>query len=154
MMRHAPDGSRRRRLGAMLGATAVVATLAFWALAAMRQASASSTPANHTSTTQAPGSAGMVVALDPETGTFGMPSAEQARELEEQMKASLSHSDEGLVVVHHPDGSSSVDLQGRFQCMSIAKIGADGRVHTTCVQDHGAALHALDPATPSGPEVR
>jgi len=155
MMRHVPDGLRGRRLGAMLGATTVVAMLAFWAVAAMRQSSAPTTPSNHTSTTQAPGSAGMIVALDPETGTFGMPTPEQARELEEQMKASLSHSDEGLEFIDHPDGSTSVDLQGRFQNMSIAHIGPDGRVHTTCVDDHDAARKALDPATaPAGPEVR
>ena len=155
MKRHVPDGSHGRRLGAMLGATAVVAMLAFWAIAAMRQSSASSTPTNHTSTTQAPGTAGMVVALDPETGTFGLPTAEQAKAFEEQMKASLNHSDVGLEFVHHPDGSTSVDLQGRFQSMSIAHIGPDGSVHTTCVDDHGAAKNALDSKTaPTGPEVR
>jgi hypothetical protein len=154
MKRHVPDGSRRRRLGAMLGATAVVAMLAFWAIAAMRQSSATSTSTNHISTTQAPGSAGMVVALDPETGTFGPPNAEQAKALEEQMKASLNQSDVGLEFVNHPDGSTSVDLQGRFQSMSIAQIGPDGRVHTTCVDTHEAAHAVLDGTAPVGPEVK
>ncbi len=154
MKRHVPDGSRRRRLGAMLGATAVVAMLAFWAIAATRQSSASSTPSNHTTTTQAPGSAGMVVALDPETGTFGLPSAEQAKALEQQMKASLNQTDAGLLFVNHPDGSTSVDLQGRFQSMSVAQIGPDGRARTTCVETQEAARAALDGTAPIGPEVK
>jgi hypothetical protein len=154
MKRHVPEGSRRRRLGAMLGATAVVATLAFWAAATMRQSSASTTPANHTSTTQAPGTAGMVVAIDPETGTVGMPSAEQMKAFDEQMKSSLNQSDVGLEFINHPDGSTSVDLQGRYQSVSIAKIGADGRPQTTCVDTHEAARAALDGTAPVGPEVK
>jgi hypothetical protein len=154
MKRHAPDGSRRRRLGAMLGATVVVATLALWAAATMRQSSASSTPSTHTSTTQAPGTAGMVVALDPETGTVGMPTAEQMKAFDDQMKASLNQSDVGLEFVNRPDGSTIVDLQGRYQSMSIAKIGPDGRPQTTCVDTHEAARAALDGTAPVGLEVK
>ena len=152
MKRHVPDGSRRRRLGAMLGATAVVATLAFWAAATMRQSSASTTPANHTPTNQAPGTAGMVVAIDPETGTVGMPSAEQMKAFDEQMKTSLNQSEVGLEFINHPDGSTSVDLQGRYQSVSIAQIGPDGRAQTTCVSTPEAARAAL--TAPIGPEVK
>jgi hypothetical protein len=153
MKRHVPAVLRGRRLGAMSVAMLVVATLAFWAIAATRSSSDSATPATITSTTQAPGAAGMIAALDPVTGTLVEPSLQQILELDAQMKASLSQSDQGLEMIVHPDGHASVDLQGRYQSATIAHIGADGKVHTSCVSSHDAACQALA-TPPAGPEVK
>lgn len=36
--------------------------------------------------------------------------------------------DEGLVEVHHPDGTVTVDLQGRFRSVPVATRDEDGRI--------------------------
>src|SRR5262245_33369554 len=58
----------------------------------------------------APGAAGMIVGVDPETGRLGMPTPEQRLRLAEKEQAALSHSSVGLVEVHRPDGPVLIDL--------------------------------------------
>jgi len=50
-------------------------------------------------------------------------------------------------VIHRPDGSMMVDLQGRFQDYAVMRIAPDGTKRGTCVQESGldAALRG-DPA--------
>ena len=91
-----------------------------------------------------PAIAGMMIALDPESGQYGMPSPEQIAELSAADKQAVSHSGEGLVEVRHPDGFVSIDLQGRFQEYSVAKIDVDGKPQIGCGNDPAAALRALD----------
>lgn len=90
----------------------------------------------------APASAGMMIARDPETGTWGMPSRIDDLVLSEAEENMLSRSSVGLVPVTLPDGSVMLDLQGRFQEFSIARIGPDGRVHHECVS-HAGEAHTL-----------
>lgn len=95
-----------------------------------------------------PGTAGMRVALDPETGELGLPTDTQRRELSPDLESNLSYSDEGLQVEHRADGSRHVNLEGRFQNHSIAHLREDGSVEIQCV--HGDAerhLHECSPAT-------
>jgi hypothetical protein len=93
-----------------------------------------------------PGSAGMQVALDPETGEFGMPSAAQRRELTPDQERNLSYSDEGLQVEYRADGSRHVNLEGRFQNHSVAHLRDDGSVDIQCVQgEEHDLLHQCSP---------
>jgi hypothetical protein len=99
-----------------------------------------------------PGIAGMVVGVDPETGRLGPATAAQRLELsrlsaEEQRM--LSRSSAGLVVVRHPNGMSSMDLQGRFQDFEMVTIGPDGKPRFNCVSDVATANLVL--ATPAAP---
>ena len=94
----------------------------------------------------APAQGGMIVGIDPETGRIGPASAAQRAELGLSVDQALSHSQAGLVEVHHPDGSVSIDLQGRFQEYMVGHIGADGRRTFQCVDDRDALKRAL--ATP------
>ena len=84
-----------------------------------------------------PGVAGMVIGIDPETGKFGMPTREQLKELSELEQLRLDHSPADLVEVHHPDGSVSVDLQGRFQEFMTVRVGPDGKLNFQCVDGEG-----------------
>ncbi len=62
---------------------------------------------------------------------------------------SLSRSTDGLVAVPLAGGGERVDLQGRFQSAAVAKIGADGKLVTDCVDSVEAAeafLRARPPA--------
>lgn len=88
--------------------------------------------------TESAGTSAMRVSIDPETGGLVQSPATLSK-VDDELQESLSRSTEGLVQVHHPDGSVSVNLQGRFQSASMARIDSSGKLHTTCVDNHGAA---------------
>ena len=52
-------------------------------------------------------------------------------------------STEGLVEVKHEDGTVSVDLQGRFQNVMVARTNEDGSVTNACVDTSEAARSFL-----------
>lgn len=64
---------------------------------------------------------------------------EEARKLTEGIKPLVNQSTEGLIQVKHPDGSVSMNLQGRFQNVSVARKEADGTVTQSCVNNITAA---------------
>ena len=96
-----------------------------------------------------PGMAGMVVGIDPETGELGMPTPEQLRALSDSPQYEVDHSGAGLLEVHHPDGSVSVDLQGRFQEYATVRIGPDGKRIFRCVDGEESAKRAVESSTPA-----
>jgi hypothetical protein len=59
----------------------------------------------------------------------------------QQIAAALqdNQSADGLVQEQNPDGSVSVDLQGRFQNVILAKQNSDGSLDQTCVDNSAAA---------------
>src|SRR3954469_5985946 len=61
-------------------------------------------------------------------GKVRTPTPEEVKKITDDTNRNLSHSTAGLVVVNREDGSKHVDLQDRFQAVSLAKIGADGKV--------------------------
>lgn len=102
-----------------------------------------------------PAQAGMVIAWDPESHTFTMPQPERSLPLTATELNALSRSFAGLPQVHHPDGSVSVDLQGRFQEFEVVHFGPDGKPVYRCLDDSAAVRRALhEPTTASGLEER
>ncbi len=103
----------------------------------------------------APGSAALRAYLDPETGELAVGVAPAAElELDPDTENALRRDDEGLVQVRHADGSVSMDLQGRYQSVSIARVNAGGTI-TVCTESAEGAKHALDGKTPNhAPEVK
>ena len=61
----------------------------------------------------------------------------------EALRARLSRPEGELRVQTGRDGSHRVALDGHLQHATIAVMGADGRVHTSCVDGPEAAAHAL-----------
>jgi hypothetical protein len=129
--------------------------LAVAGLAAFNSAQRS-IPADH----QAPGTAALRAAIDPETGELvigagatGLAGDEKAAAV--GLEKMLSRSAEGLEEVRHPDGSVSVHLDGRFMNASVARIGADGKVETLCAESLDEAQEFLDatPSTKTAPET-
>ena len=55
-----------------------------------------------------------------------------AAQLEEQLVQMTSESTEGLKAVTLPDGSTRVDLEGRFMSVAIATPTSDGGTEVTC----------------------
>jgi hypothetical protein len=77
--------------------------------------------------------AGQDVQVDSQTGQMKPLTPEEAKRLAEGLKGMLNKSTEGLVQEQNADGSVSMDLQGRFQNVTVARENEDGTVTTSCV---------------------
>jgi hypothetical protein len=102
----------------------------------------------------APGSAAMRAYIDPETGEIQAGVGPVVPlSLDPGVQNALRRDSEGLVEVRHADGSVSIDLQGRFQSVSVAHIGEDGTVGVTACSEHAnQVMRALEGA--NTPEVK
>ena len=109
--------------------------------------------------------AGRDIQVDPQTGQIRPLTPEEAKQLGDGLKTMLNKSTDGLVQVKHPDGSVSMDLQGRFQNVALARINSDGTVEQSCVDEPLAAAQffGIDPqlvgveapkGAPSQPVIR
>lgn len=85
------------------------------------------------------------VALD-EEGSVRAATPEEMRALLEGMQDSLSQSDHGLTEHRLDDGTVIVDLQGRFESVSVARI-ENGKVETRCATSAAEAEAFIAPAT-------
>lgn len=82
---------------------------------------------------------GQDVYVDSQTGKIKPLTPQEAQDLAEGLKGMLNKSSEGLVEVHNDDGSVSMDLQDRFQNVTVARENEDGSVSTSCVDNPQAA---------------
>ena len=87
--------------------------------------------------------AGQDVQVDPQTGKLKPLSAQEAQELAAGLKKMLNKSAEGLLEVHHEDGSTSMELNGRFRNVVVAREREDGTLSMSCVDNPKAAASAL-----------
>ncbi|HSN91274.1 MAG TPA: hypothetical protein VLS93_08595 [Anaeromyxobacteraceae bacterium] len=87
------------------------------------------------------------VAVD-EDGALRAPTAEESKALADATGDALSQSDKGLSERRLPDGTVQVDLQGRFESLSVARV-VNGQVVARCVTSPGEAADFLAPAQPS-----
>jgi hypothetical protein len=95
--------------------------------------------------------AGQRAAIDPQTGRLRGLTPEEARSLVESLIGSLNQSDTGLVPVVLPNGARAVDLQGRFEAASLAKVDVDGTIATECVTTKEEADHFLNGPSAEAP---
>lgn len=75
---------------------------------------------------------GVKVAADPQTGKLRPPTREEVEALLQGMKPFLDQSSDGLRELRGAGGAVGVDLQDRFQSVSVARTSAGG-VETECV---------------------
>ena len=82
-----------------------------------------------------------------QTGQVKPLSPEEAQKLADSLKHLLNKSTEGLVEERHADGSVSVDLQGRFEHVTVARKNQDGTISQSCVDNPraAAAFYKIDP---------
>lgn len=92
--------------------------------------------------------AGQDVQVDPQTGQVKSLTPEEASRLADGMKRMLNKSSDGLVKVQNPDGSVSMDLQGRYQNVTVARRESDGTVTQSCIDQpqQAASFFGIDPA--------
>ena len=106
---------------------------------------ASSQPANNTTKKYVTVKvAGRDVQVDSQTGQIKQLTPEEAKQLADGLKGMLNKSTDGLVQEKHPDGTVSMDLQGRFQNVTVAKVNPDGGVTQSCVDSPEAAASFFD----------
>jgi hypothetical protein len=72
---------------------------------------------------------------------------EEAQKLAAALKELANQSQEGLKQVRHADGMVSIDVQGRFQNVALAKRNEDGTISQTCIDNpaSGALFFGIDP---------
>ena len=85
--------------------------------------------------------------VDVQTAQIKPLTPEEAQRLAVALKELANQSTDGLQQVQHPDGSVSMDLQGRFQNVALAKRNDDGTVSQACIDNPaaGAAFFGIDP---------
>lgn len=144
-------GTRRSQV---IGLVAVVIVFAMAAMAISMQASkgenATGEPGNPTAITSRGNSQPLRSAQNAQTDGQSFTQAqirpltqEEAQRLAEGMKILVNQSSDGLKQVQHADGSVSMDLQGRFQNVTLAKKTADGNVVQACVDNPESAAAFL-----------
>jgi hypothetical protein len=73
------------------------------------------------------------ITVDQQTGKVRKPTADETRELVDQLRVMTSRSTEGLTAKTLPDGTKQVTLEGRFGPVTIARPRADGSMEVKCV---------------------
>jgi hypothetical protein len=91
--------------------------------------------------------AGQDVRVNGQTGQIQALTPEEAQKLAAGLKEMVNQSTEGLEQVQHADGSVSMDLEGRFQNVTVARVNQDGSVSQSCVDNPAAAgaFFGIDP---------
>lgn len=91
--------------------------------------------------------AGAPIPLDPQTGQVRPLTQEEAQRLAAGIKQLVNQSTDGLKSVKHADGTVSMDLQGRFQNIAVAKLDEDGKLTQSCVDnpESAAAFFGINP---------
>ncbi len=99
--------------------------------------------------------AGQKAAIDG-AGRLRPVTAEEARSLTAGVARSVDQSSEGLTERYHQSGAVSIDLEDRFQSVSLARVSVDGSVATRCVTTVPEAERFLGQAerTPAGVTAR
>jgi hypothetical protein len=87
--------------------------------------------------------AGQDIQVDTQTGKLKPLSAQEAQELAEGLKKMVNKSADGLTEVQHEDGSVSMDLNGRYRHVVVAREAEDGSLSMSCVDNPKAAASAL-----------
>jgi hypothetical protein len=100
--------------------------------------------------------AGQDVEVDSQTGKIRPLTPEEAQKLAAGLNGMVNQSTEGLEQVQHEDGSVSMDLKGRFQNVTVARVNDDGSISQSCVDNPQAAgaFFGIDPKLIEDPKTK
>ncbi len=89
---------------------------------------------------------GSSVPLNPQTGQVRPLTQEEAQRLGAELKQLVNQSTDGLKSVQNADGSVTMDLQGRFQNITVAKLDENGQLVQSCIDnpESAAAFFGID----------
>ena len=142
--------NRRRRLLFFAAVAIVVAATAITVIsrqkvrttqAANREAAKAAATTTRTFVTRRVGNQDILI--NPQTGEIKPLTQEEAQRLANDLAPMLDDSTDGLTQVQHADGSVSMDLQGRFQNVTVARVNSDGTIDQSCVDNPRAAAKFL-----------
>ena len=88
--------------------------------------------------------AGQHVVADRQTGQTRPLTQDEATRLADGLKQLINQSTDDLVKVEEADGTISMDLQGHFQNVKLAKREADGTISESCVDNLQSAADFLE----------
>lgn len=94
-----------------------------------------------------PGANALAQQQNQSTSPATLLTSEEAHRIAEGIRPLVNRSTEGLIQRQHADGSVSMDLEGRFQNVIVAKKEANGKISQSCVEDadSAAAFFGIDP---------
>lgn len=86
---------------------------------------------------------------DQASGGLRKPTAEETEAMVDQLKTLTNRSTEGLTTTQQPNGTVSMDLQGRFGGVVLGRANADGTTEVRCVftMEEAAAFLGLEETT-------
>jgi hypothetical protein len=87
---------------------------------------------------------GEPVVYNRETGMTRPLTQDESAKLAAGLRALINNTDEGLVQIQREDGSVSMDLQGHFQNVMLARRESDGTVSLSCVDNLEAAANFFE----------
>lgn len=153
MRKHAkgmrPDTSMRTRRFQVIGFLAVVIVLGIATTAISMQASKGETPSGEKGRAGSNSGVNRLPLRSAQDGQSLTQSQirpltqEEAQQMAEGLKLLINQSTEGLKEVRHADGTVSIDLQGHFQNVALAKKADNGTVTQSCVDNPEAAAAFL-----------
>ena len=129
--------AKRRHVGVIL--TLVVLALAVGTFTFSRM----TTQANSSPQSKKKYVATEEVILDQTTGRLRKPTVEETQAIVDQVTAFTNRSSEGLTSVQQPDGSTKVDLEGRYSGVTLGRANADGTTEVRCVMSMEEAADFL-----------
>ena len=90
---------------------------------------------------------GQDVQVNTQTGEIKALTPEEAARLAEGLKRLINPSAKGVEQVRHDDGSVSMNLDGRFQNVTVVRINTDGSVTQSCVDtpETAGAFFGINP---------
>jgi hypothetical protein len=90
---------------------------------------------------------GQDVHVDGQKGEIQPLTPQEVEKMAEGLKPMLDKSTDGRATVQHPDGSVSMDLEGGFQSVTVARVNKNGTVSTSCVDNPrtAGAFFGIDP---------
>jgi len=146
--------SRRRRLLLFAAVAVVVAATAITVIsrqqgrtarAANREATKAAASTTPTFVTRRVGN--QDIHINPQTGEIKPLTPQEAQKLANGLAPLLDTSTDGLTQVRHADGSVSMDLEGRFQNVTVARVTEEGTIEQSCVDNPRAAakFFRIDP---------
>jgi len=157
MTRHAQSKERKstRKIWHLVLVSIIVAVFALGAMAAVSlrdskaKSSAPQPSGDQTSDARANQRfrAGSAVPLNLQTGQVRPLTQEEAQRLGAELKQLVNQSTDGLKSVQNADGSVSMDLQGHFQNIAVAKVDENGQLVQSCIDnpETAAEFFGIDP---------
>jgi len=137
-----------KKIGRLALTVIILAVLALGATAAasLRKSpakTAGSAPASNARVVRNPRAGAQDIPLNAQ-GQVRPLTPEEAQRMADGIRELANQSTDGLQYMTHADGSVSVDLQGRFQNLALAKRNEQGTVTEACVDNPKAAAAFLE----------